>query len=120
MLGIAQCQLESVLAGRQLDTCLGLTRLKAGLYLNLSPRPLNQRKRLFSEEAAKASSETLLREIGSAGLTELVSRSDGGAKTKDGTKPGDITSPPGDSRATNLPPSQTSTSCFSLSCLAAS
>ena len=35
MLGIAQHQLESVFAGRQLDTCLGLTRseMKMGLVL---------------------------------------------------------------------------------------
>src|SRR5258707_1392378 len=80
---------------------------------------LDQRKRLLSEEAAKANSETLLREIGSAGLTEFFSQSDGGAKTKDGTNSGDITSPPGDNRATNLPQSQTSTSCLSVSSLAA-
>ena len=35
MLSIAQHQLESVFAGRQLDTCLGLTRseMKMGLVL---------------------------------------------------------------------------------------
>ena len=35
MLGIAQHQLERVFSGRQLDTCLGLTRseMKMGLVL---------------------------------------------------------------------------------------
>jgi hypothetical protein len=64
----------------------------------------------LSEEAVDANSETLLREIGSTGLSEFG---------KDGTKPGDTPASAEDNRATNLPPSQTSMSCLSLSPLAA-
>jgi hypothetical protein len=67
-------------------------------------------KGLVSDEAVDANSETLLSEIGSAGLSKLGN---------DGTKPGDTAASPDDNRATNLPPSQTSMSCLSLSPLAA-
>jgi hypothetical protein len=61
-------------------------------------------KGLLADVASKANSETLLSEFGSTGgSTEFFSVSDGAAKTKEGTSPGDnITSPPGDNRATNL------------------
>jgi hypothetical protein len=67
-------------------------------------------KGLLSEEVLDANSETLLKEIGSTGLSRLG---------KDGTRPGDTPVSPDDNRATNLPPSQTSMSCLSLSPLAA-
>jgi|SRR5712672_283687 len=77
-------------------------------------------KGLLADVASKANSETLLGEIGSAGGSEFLSLSDGAAKTKEGTNPGDdITSPLGDNRATNLPQSHTSTSCPSTSFSAA-
>jgi hypothetical protein len=69
----------------------------------------------FSDGATDANSETLLRLIESVGLL----RSDDGAKTKEGANSGDKRSPSGDNCATNLPQSQTSTSCLSVSCLAA-
>ena len=64
-------------------------------------------------------SKTMLTGSGSALLTGFISPSDDRAKTKRGANPGDAPSPPGDNRATNLPPSQTSTSCVSVSRFAA-
>jgi hypothetical protein len=98
---------------------LRLTQAHTTLCAERCGGKLHQTSGLLSDEATKANSETLLREIGSAGgLTEFLLLSDGAAKTKEGANPGDITSPSGDNRATNLAQSQTSTSCLSASCLA--